>query len=107
MSTDDDPPSGSTPPPSEGIPRPVDSGPTVTGAAPSSSTTSPLPGLSIGARASRRDTWFGENAPSRKFMSQWGFPLFIILMIFLGRKVLLPFIFAFLIAYVLAPVVKR
>jgi predicted PurR-regulated permease PerM len=28
-------------------------------------------------------------------------------MVFLGRKVLLPFIFAFLIAYILAPVVKR
>jgi len=63
-------------------------------------------GLPTRARGAR-DTWFGENAPSRRFLGRWGFPLFVILMIFLGRKVLLPFIFAFLIAYVLAPVVKR
>ncbi len=92
MSTDD-PRGPTTPPPSEGIPRPIDTGPI----------SSPAPTM----RRSARDTWFGENAPSRKFLSRWGFPLFIILMIFLGRKVLLPFIFAFLIAYVLAPVVKR
>jgi predicted PurR-regulated permease PerM len=91
MSTDD--PTGSTPPPSEGVPRPVDSGPTFTGAPTRS--------------RSARDTWFGENAPSRRFLGRWGFPLFIILMVFLGRKVLLPFIFAFLIAYILAPIVKR
>ncbi len=88
----DDPPSGSTPPPSEGIPRPVESGPTF---------------YPVGTRTRPRDTWFGENAPSRRFFERWGFPLFIVLMIFVGRKVLLPFIFAFLIAYVLAPVVKR
>lgn len=55
---------------------------------------------------SRRDTWFGENAPSRRFLARWGFPLFIVLIAILGRKVLLPFIFAFLIAYILAPVVR-
>lgn len=88
MSTDD-PPSGSTPPPSQGIPNPVESGPTIT------------------SPRSRHDTWFGDQAPSRKFFSRWGFPLFIILIMVLGRKVLLPFIFAALIAYVLAPVVKR
>jgi predicted PurR-regulated permease PerM len=53
----------------------------------------------------RRETWFGENAPSRRFLARWGFPLFIVFVAILGRKVLLPFIFAFLIAYVLAPVV--
>jgi len=96
MATGSDDPPGSTPPPSEGIPRPVESGPTITS-----------PGMPPGLRTGRRDTWFGENAPSRKFLSRWGFPLFIILMMVLGRKVLLPFIFAFLISYVLAPVVKR
>jgi predicted PurR-regulated permease PerM len=87
MATDDPPgpPSG----PTEGIPRSVDTGPTFPG------------------RPRARDTWFGENAPSRKFFSRWGFPLFIVAMIFVGRKVLLPFIFASLIAYVLAPIVKR
>lgn len=79
--------------PSEGVPRPVESGPTPG-----------LPGIT-GPRT-RRDTWFGENAPSRRFLSRWGFPLFILLVAFLGRKVLLPFIFAFLIAYILSPVVR-
>src|SRR3990167_11349041 len=90
MATDDPPgPRGPASGPTEGIPRSVDTGPTFPG------------------RPRARDTWFGENAPSRKFFSRWGFPLFIVLIIFLGRKVLLPFIFAALIAYVLAPVVKR
>jgi len=84
--TPDDPPGV---PPSEGIPRP-ESG--------------PLPGISAGTRT-RRETWFGENAPSRRFLGRWGFPLFVVFIAFIGRKVLLPFIFAFLIAYVLAPVV--
>ncbi len=87
MSPDDPPgpPSG----PTEGVPRSIDTG------------------ASFSRTRSSRDTWFGENAPSRKFASRWGFPLFVVLIVFLGRKVLLPFIFAFLIAYVLAPVVRR
>ena len=91
MATDDPPGRGTGPAsgPTEGVPRSVDTGPTFPG------------------RARPRDTWFGENAPSRKFFSRWGFPLFIVFCIFLGRKVLLPFIFASLIAYVLAPIVKR
>src|SRR4051812_8728469 len=88
----DDPPGSG-----EGVPRPVETGPVTT-------TTSPLPGLA--GRTRTRDTWFGENAPSRKFFSRWGFPLFVVFVAFLGRKVLLPFIFAFLIAYILAPVVR-
>ena len=68
-------------------------------------TTSHLPG-GLSTRTRTRDTWFGENAPSRKFLSRWGFPLFVVFIAFLGRKVLLPFIFAFLIAYILAPVVR-
>ncbi|MGE5181077.1 MAG: AI-2E family transporter [Acidobacteriota bacterium] len=73
-------------PPEGGIPRPIESGPVVTGRA-------------------RRDTWFGESSPSRKFLSRWGFTLFIVLVVVLGRSVLLPFIFASLIAYILAPIV--
>src|SRR5688572_28318022 len=84
--TPDEPPGT---PPSEGVPR-GESGPVTAG---------------LSGRT-RRDTWFGENTPSRKFLTRWGFPLFIVLMAILGRKVLLPFIFAFLIAYILAPVVR-
>ena len=42
-----------------------------------------------------------------QFLRRWGFPLFVVFVLFLGRKVLLPFVFAFLIAYILAPVVRR
>lgn len=83
--TPDEPPG----PPSEGIPR-SESG----------------PGSGAASTRTRRDTWFGENAPSRRFLSRWGFPLFIVFIAILGRSVLLPFIFAFLIAYILAPVVR-
>jgi predicted PurR-regulated permease PerM len=86
--TPDDPPG----PPSEGIPSRTESG--------------PITGPTGFPMRTRRDTWFGENAPSRRFLSRWGFPLFIVLIAILGRKVLLPFIFAFLIAYILAPVVR-
>jgi predicted PurR-regulated permease PerM len=87
MSPDD--PSGPRSGPTEGVPRQLETGPAYT------------------RTRTSRDTWFGEGAPSRKFFSRWGFPLFVVLIVFLGRKVLLPFIFAFLIAYVLAPVVRR
>src|SRR5688572_28294361 len=84
------------PPPSAGA------GPISSGAPPVSGGVGPI---SSGAR-SRRDTWFGENTPARKFLTRWGFPLFVLVIVFLGRKVLLPFIFAFLIAYILTPVVR-
>lgn len=42
----------------------------------------------------------------RRFLSRWGFPLFVVTVVVLGRAVLLPFVFAGLIAYVLAPPVK-
>lgn len=93
-SKDDPPGSGEG-----GVPRPVESGPIYT-SAPGG------PPLPMSQRQRARDTWFGENAPSRRFLSRWGFPLFVLLIAFLGRKVLLPFVFAFLIAYVLAPVVR-
>src|SRR2546430_14448426 len=74
-------------PPSEGIPRPVETGP-------------------VSAR-SKRDTWFGEGAPARKFLGRWGFALVVVVIAVLGRAVLLPFVFASLIAYILAPIVAR
>lgn len=55
---------------------------------------------------SRTVTWFGETGMLRRFALRWGFPLFVLLVLVLGRAVLLPFVFAFLIAYILAPVVR-
>lgn len=42
----------------------------------------------------------------RSFLRRWGFPLFVLLILYVGRSVLLPFVFAGLVAYILAPVVK-
>src|SRR6185503_16589614 len=47
------------------------------------------------------------EAPSRRFLSRWGLPLFVVFILFLGRAVLLPFVFAGLIAYIMAPIVQR
>jgi predicted PurR-regulated permease PerM len=77
----------SAPEPPEGVPRTDHTGP-VTGRA-------------------RSQTWFGPEAPSRKFLSRWGLPLFVLLVLFIGRAVLLPFVFAGLIAYIMAPIVQR
>jgi predicted PurR-regulated permease PerM len=80
--TPPEPPGG----PPEGVPRPLETGP-------------------VSGR-SRRDTWFGEGGSARRFLSRWGFTLFVVLVLVLGHGVLLPFIFASLIAYILAPVVQ-
>src|SRR5579863_8485589 len=69
--------------PPEGVPRPAESGP---------------------AR-SRRETLLGDGGPVRHFLSRWGFTLVVVLVLILGHAVLLPFIFAALIAYILAPIV--
>ncbi len=61
----------------------------------------------VAAPRPRSQTWLGENGALRVFLRRWGFPLFVLLVIFLGRGVLLPFVFAGLIAYILAPVVHR
>ena len=42
-----------------------------------------------------------------RFFRQWGFALFILMMILVFREVLLPFIFAFALAYLMAPVIHR
>jgi predicted PurR-regulated permease PerM len=47
----------------------------------------------------------GITGSISKVLSQWGFPLFVLLVLYIGSDVLLPFIFAGLIAYILAPVV--
>ncbi|HVK85524.1 MAG TPA: AI-2E family transporter [Kofleriaceae bacterium] len=92
------PPPGGTPP---GPTTPPSSGVPVVTPTP---TSGPLP-LS-GPTRSRSQTWLGAESPGRKFLNRWGFPLFLLLMLFLGRHVLLPFVFAVLIAYILAPVVR-
>jgi predicted PurR-regulated permease PerM len=71
---------------------------------PSARPPDPLPGITAPMRG-RTSTWFGEGGAPRRFLARWGFPLFVVLIVFLGRDVLLPFIFAALIAYILAPVV--
>ncbi len=43
----------------------------------------------------------------RQFAKLWGFALFCILIVYLFREVVLPFLFAILVAYILAPVVDR
>ena len=43
----------------------------------------------------------------RQFAKLWGFALFCVLIVYLFREVALPFIFAILVAYILAPVVGR
>lgn len=75
------------PPPVSGVP--------VTAAA---GGTGPLPGGRRGL--------FDPGGPVRTFLRRWGFPLFVVLVLFLGRSVLLPFVFAALVAYILAPVIR-
>ncbi len=55
---------------------------------------------------SRTSTLLGSESPLRRFLARWGFPLFVLVVLVLGRGVLLPFVFASLIAYVLAPIVR-
>jgi predicted PurR-regulated permease PerM len=74
------------------------SGSTTTG-----SITQPVAGPVARARG---QSWFGESGTLRRFVTRWGFPLFALLILFLGREVLLPFVFAGLIAYILTPVVR-
>src|ERR1700690_2122033 len=43
----------------------------------------------------------------RQFAKLWGFALFCILVVFIFREVVLPFLFAILVAYILTPIVDR
>jgi len=51
--------------------------------------------------ASRTLAW------ARQFAKLWGFALFCILVVYIFREVVLPFLFAILVAYILAPLVAR
>ncbi len=51
--------------------------------------------------SSRTLAWF------RQFAKLWGFALFCILVVYIFREVVLPFLFAILVAYILAPLVAR
>jgi len=82
------------------VPRPIDPLP---GGAVTGSITQPI---SAPVSRTRSQAWFGEGGALRRFVTRWGFPLFVVLILFLGREVLLPFVFAGLIAYILAPVVR-
>ncbi|MGE0545500.1 MAG: AI-2E family transporter [Kofleriaceae bacterium] len=94
--TPDDPPGE---PPPGGVPLPVDrTGPLAP--------TGPVTGPVSGPTRSRTSTWFGEGTPARKFLGRWGLALFLVFVLFVGREVLLPFVFAGLIAYILAPIVR-
>lgn len=66
----------------------------------------PTPGGEGGSGPTRRPQAAQLGGALRRFLSRWGFPLFILLILVLGRRVLLPFVFAGLIAYILAPVVR-
>jgi predicted PurR-regulated permease PerM len=44
--------------------------------------------------------------PVRRFLSRWGLPLFALIVLVWAHQILLPFIFASLIAYILAPIVR-
>jgi predicted PurR-regulated permease PerM len=68
--------------------------------------TSPIPAVQSPTGRARSQTLFGDDGPVRRFFKRWGFPLFILLIVIWGRKVLLPFVFAALIAYILAPIVR-
>ena len=94
------PPGESPPEALEGVPPPSDPllGGTITGAI-----TQPISGP---VARTRSQAWFGEAGTLRRFVTRWGFPLFVVLVLFLGREVLLPFVFAGLIAYILEPVVR-
>ena len=61
-----------------------------------------------GPTRGRRDTWFGDSRGSvLRFLGRWAFVVFIIFIAVIGRQVLLPFVFAGLIAYILAPIIDR
>jgi predicted PurR-regulated permease PerM len=84
--TPPDPPG--PPSPEGGVPRSSESGPT----------TQPS--------RTRSQTWFGDGNTVQRFLARWGFPLFVLLIAIIGHSVLLPFVFASLIAYILSPIVR-
>lgn len=61
----------------------------------------PEPRMTATAPRSRTLAWL------RRFAKLWGFALFCIFIVYTFREVALPFMFAILVAYILAPVVDR
>lgn len=78
-------------PPTEAVPTPI--------ADKSASTTQPT------AAGGWRSKVPLNNTRLTRFLANWGLPLFLLFILIVGRAVLLPFIFAALIAYLLAPIV--
>ncbi|WP_428264531.1 AI-2E family transporter [Haliangium sp.] len=58
-------------------------------------------------RRSRRSPVFSLAGWLRRTARLWGFFAFVVLVVVLARHVILPFIFALLVAYILAPLVER
>ena len=46
------------------------------------------------APTGRTGTVLGPGGPVRTFLRRWGFPLFILFIVVIGRRALMPFIFA-------------
>ncbi|TPV94557.1 MAG: AI-2E family transporter [Myxococcales bacterium FL481] len=61
------------------------------------------------ARLATRPVGRGETALAfvRRFSRLWGFALFLVFVVILFRQIVLPFVFAVLVAYLLAPSVRR
>ena len=68
---------------------------------PSSSVAAPPPARTSTLPATRSFAWL------RRFAKLWGFALFCVLIVYIFRDVVLPFLFAILVAYILAPLVDR
>lgn len=67
----------------------------------------PRPTSTLRARTTRTVvSAFGPGGWARRFAKLWGFLGFTLLVIFLARHVVLPFVFGLLLAYVLAPVIR-
>src|SRR6185503_7313901 len=64
-------------------------------------------GIMSGVRLRPRASAWGPGGWGRRTAKLWGFLAFCILVLFLARHVVLPFIFALLVAYIFAPVVNR
>ena len=66
----------------------------------------PRPASTLRARTTRIVSAFGPGGWARRSAKLWGFLAFTLLVIFLARHVILPFVFGLLLAYILAPVVR-
>src|ERR1700712_1828951 len=92
------PPTGGGPPGAPG-----------TGSAPVGAPSAPVaaPSAPVAAPPRARVVPSRTLAWLRQFAKLWGFALFCIFVVYLFREVALPFLFAILVAYILAPLVGR